>query len=340
MSLISDGEKFDYNCIDIVKILMAVFVIAIHTSPLANIESGIFLNIYNIIISTAVPFFFMSSGFLVMNKMECNNDIGIIWKYVLKIIRLYLIWTIIYMPLTIYGYITNDNSLLNDILSFIRGMFFIGEHYNSWILWYLLSLIYSILLIGILLRCKVRIKGIYFISVLLFIFGHIMTIWGDKLDMLQYPVEKLVRYYRFVFLHGRLFTGMFYIMTGMIISKYKNNISIFLSIGLMLFVGNIFVNELYYSVSIAVYSIIIFYLTISIDIKNKKLYKKLRDASTVFYFTHMVFWSFYTILILKNPNHPGIDSFFVSLMCCVIASFILIKLKEHKRFKWLKNIIN
>jgi hypothetical protein len=244
------------------------------------------------------------------------------------------------MPLTIYGYVNNDNSFVVDILSFIRGLVFIGEHYNSWILWYLLSLIYGTLLTGVLLKFKVKIKIIYFISVLLFVFANAMASWESKIVALHYSVQTPVKYYSYVFLDGRLFIGMFYFVTGIIISRYKYDISIILSIGFMLFFCNIFVQELYSLISIAVYSIIIFLLIVPIQIKSNIIFKKFREASTIFYFMHMIFWSIYTIIILKNPNHYGFDSFIITLTCCIIISVVLIKLKEYKNFKWLKCIIN
>jgi surface polysaccharide O-acyltransferase-like enzyme len=209
---------------------MAIFVIAIHTHPFGNVELEILQKIYSTIVSIAVPFFFISSGFLVFNKMENFDNIKI-RKYLLKLIRLYLI----YMPLTIYDYANNNHSLIFNVWLFIRGLFFIGEHYNSWILWYLLSLIYSMLLIGILITCKIRIRVIYLISVLLFIFANIMTIWVNNIDILHGFIQTPTRYFQYCFSNGRLFTGMFYVMTGVIISKYKNDIYILFYIGLMLF---------------------------------------------------------------------------------------------------------
>jgi surface polysaccharide O-acyltransferase-like enzyme len=318
---------------------MAIFVIAIHTHPFENVKLEIFQKIYSTIISTAVPFFFMSSGFLVFNKMENFDNIKI-RKYLLKIIKLYLIWTLIYIPLTIYDYANNNHSLIFNVLLFIRGLLFIGEHYNSWILWYLLSLIYSMLLLGVLIKCKIKIRVIYLISVLLFIFANVMTIWVNKIDLLHGFIQTPMRYFQYAFSNGRLFTGMFYVMTGVIISKYKNDIYILLSIGLMLFLGNIFIQELYSSISIAVYSTIVFLLTIQVKFNENKIFKKLREASIIFYFMHMILKSVYTIIILKEPNHLGIDVFIFSLVGCVIISIILIKLKEYSKFKWLKNIIN
>jgi hypothetical protein len=129
-------------------------------------------------------------------------------------------------------------------------------------------------------------------------------------------------------------------MTGVIISKHKNDIYILFYIGVMLFFGNIFIQELYSAISIAVYSIIVFLLIIQVNFNENKIFKKLREASTIFYFMHMILMSTYTIIILKEPRHLGMDLFIFSLMGCIIISIILIQLKEYSKFKWLKYIIN
>ena len=99
-----------YNSIDLFKIFMAVFVVAIHTQPF--IEKKYYL--YSLIIRSAVPFFFMCSGYLLYSKIEVSNDDYriVILNYVKKIAQLYLIWSIIYLPITIYSFIIHKHSFL------------------------------------------------------------------------------------------------------------------------------------------------------------------------------------------------------------------------------------
>jgi surface polysaccharide O-acyltransferase-like enzyme len=332
-----ENEK-QYNGIDLLKFIMAIFVITIHTQPFINVKSVLFFNIYRIIASTAVPIFFMCSGFFIFNKIENLYNSKKIWEYLVKIIKLYLIWILIYMPFTIYEFVNDNNPLGKDILEFVRRLFFTGGRYYSPHLWYLLSLIYSLLFIGILLKYKVKIKIIYFISLLLFVFGSVMTIWIKNIDVLNHYVQNAMKYYSYIFANGSLFIGMFYVLTGIIISKYKHDISILLSIGFMMFFGNVFIQELYSPISVAVCAIIIFLLFVSIQFDDNAIYKKLREASSILYFMHMIFWSIYTIII-KEPFHSGFDSFIVTLISCILISIILIKLKNRKTFKWIKYIM-
>jgi hypothetical protein len=286
-----------------------------------------------------VPVFFISSGFLIFNKIKNHDDFKRIWKYTVKIIKLYLILTLIYLPFTIYGYANNNYPFSMNILAFIKMVFFTGGYLYTMHLWYLLSLIYSLLLTGILLKYRVRIKIIYFISLLLFIFGSVMTIWIKKIDVLDHSVQTLIKYYSYIFPNGSLFIGMFYVLTGAVISKYKCDISILISIGFMMFFGNVFIQELYFPISVTACAIIIFLLIVSINIHDNIIYKKLREASAIFYFMHMMFWTIYTIII-KKPFHYGYDSFFVTIISCILISIIFIKINNLEKLKWIKNIIN
>jgi hypothetical protein len=203
------GDRQHYNSIACFKIIMAIFVVAIHTHPLENYALGFSEKIYNMLVSMAVPFFFISSGFLLFGKIDNLVDLGKIWKYLKKIIKLYCIWTLIYIPLTIYAYIGNDHSALMDALLFIRGLLFIGEHYNSWILWYLLSLIYSVILIGILIKFNVSIILIYLISILLLIFGHTMSFFVNEINDLQGFFKTIITLYKYAFGNGSYLQGCF-----------------------------------------------------------------------------------------------------------------------------------
>lgn len=335
--MFNENEK-QYNGVDLLKIIMAVFVITIHTQPFVNSKSILFFNVYRIIVSTAVPIFFISSGFLIFSKIENQENEKKIWKSLIKVIKLYAIWTLIYMPLTIYEYATNNEPFVNDVLFFIRSLFFIGGRFSTMHLWYLLSLIYSLLLTGILLKFKIKIRIIYFISLLLFVFGSTMTVWINKTVVLNHYVQKAVQYYSYVFPNGSLFIGMFYFLTGIIISKFNCDISILASISFMIFFDNIFIQELYFPISIAVFAIIIFFFAVSIRVDNNMMYKKLREASTVFYFMHIMFWTIYKIII-QDAFHSGIDSFIITLICCIFMSTLLIKLKEKSAFKWIDYIL-
>jgi surface polysaccharide O-acyltransferase-like enzyme len=135
---------------------MAFAVIAIHTHPFENCENKNFLNGYNILVNLAVPFFFLASGYLLAVKMEYpyGKDLTRLKEQLLKIIKMYLTWTLIYLPMAVYNFISSGTSFIKSVCLYIRGFVFIGQQYNSWQLWYLLSTIYALIIIGVILKLK------------------------------------------------------------------------------------------------------------------------------------------------------------------------------------------
>lgn len=81
----------------------------------------------------------------------------------------------VYCPLAIYYYCNNNESFLFNTADFIRGFLFVGEHYNSYALWYLLSCIYGLLFIYFLIKRHADFIQIVIICNALMILGFIFT---------------------------------------------------------------------------------------------------------------------------------------------------------------------
>lgn len=67
-------SKQYYYGFDIIKLIAAVCVVAIHTQPLIGLEDIVLFCLYDFIIRLAGPFFFMVSGFLLFSKFDDNFD--------------------------------------------------------------------------------------------------------------------------------------------------------------------------------------------------------------------------------------------------------------------------
>jgi len=100
-------RRAEHNSIDFVKFIFAFFVVAIHTKPLINAENPIMLSLYETFLGLAVPFFFIASGFLITENQRTMPQSVLaerVRKHLVKLIKFYLIWSAIYLPLAIYGY--------------------------------------------------------------------------------------------------------------------------------------------------------------------------------------------------------------------------------------------
>lgn len=81
----------------------------------------------------AVPFFFISSGFLLYRKSSLNNfSLDRTKLYVVKLIKLYVIWTIIYFPFRIKSILKDERGIIYGVLTYYRDIIFAGSYVQLW----------------------------------------------------------------------------------------------------------------------------------------------------------------------------------------------------------------
>lgn len=108
---------------------MAILVVAIHTGPFEYTDSELIRRLFIIITELAVPFFFIASGFFLFRRHDWELRIA---QYAKRMFRLYVVWNIVYLPITIFGFIHNGVTLKTALLQFIRGFFLLGQQFYSW----------------------------------------------------------------------------------------------------------------------------------------------------------------------------------------------------------------
>lgn len=65
-----------YNGLDLLKFIMALFVVMIHVKP--NVHSDILTTVFNPILSIAVPIFFVLSSVLIFNKLTNGGTLRLL----------------------------------------------------------------------------------------------------------------------------------------------------------------------------------------------------------------------------------------------------------------------
>ena len=141
-------EKKNYYGIDLLKFIMAVCVGAIHTQPL---------------------YLFSKTDATILSR----KSMEVCKKYLSRVLSLYVIWNIIYLPITIFGFKENNMSFARYVLDCIRGFLFIGQQFYSWQLWYLLSVFFVIASICIMAEHKIKDKNIFKIMMAIFLMGGV-----------------------------------------------------------------------------------------------------------------------------------------------------------------------
>lgn len=329
-------EKRHYNSFDICKLLMALCVVAIHTQPFVHCTINI-TNIYDSFVSMAVPFFFLSSGFLLAQKFECSfaspNNVVVVKKYLIKIINMYVVWTVVYLPLAIYHFISSGTGILESVLLYIRGFVFVGEQYNSWHLWYLLSTIYALILILIFLYFKISPQKAMILSSFIFLISISIDYLSAYAGNSSLFIGLFIKIIKVSIVNGRILRGLFYLPLGCFLAQKQPNLKISWSMLVGGYLLNVLVQTSYLSsFFVAVSSIGFFCVINSIVLPNSRIYLVVRKMSTVIYFIHMYIWSIYYTLIYGEKTY-GMDCFVVTMVICLLVSAVTVVVIEYFKKK-------
>ena len=118
-----------YAGLDCFRLIAALLIITIHTSPLLSFgETGDFI-LTRVIARVAVPFFFMTSGFFMVFRYTRNTDR--LKAFIKNTLQIYGVAILIYIPINIYnGYFSREYLLPN----IIKDIVFDGTLYHLWYL--------------------------------------------------------------------------------------------------------------------------------------------------------------------------------------------------------------
>lgn len=278
-------DRQNFNGIDCVKLLMALVVVGIHTLSPETFSEGISCCI-SAVYALAVPFFFVTSGFLLSSKIKGSareEQLAYLRKWLRRLERLYILWTIIYLPYAIYGFSLEPLGFTKALAVYARNVILVGENYWSWPLWYLLAMLVAGCMIYLLLRFKVKRTYWYILAIAFAIVGilldelHANNLGGVNL---YYSIFKTTR--------NGFFVGFPYMVLGLHLSSYGIQFSK-LSLFTLLTIG--FVAQLVdipLSCYITVYALFALILSINFPTRKDLIYINVRLSSSVIYFIHML----------------------------------------------------
>ena len=120
----------EYNALDIMKFILAIFVMIIH--------SGMDKTILSPLLRLAVPLFFLVSSFFFFARKEKQ---GSLLRFLKRNLYLYLIWSIVQLPITLISrdYLQGGmgNTLRSILLDLVLGNGFTGS-------WYIMAMIIAV----------------------------------------------------------------------------------------------------------------------------------------------------------------------------------------------------
>ena len=154
-------EKRIYPGVNCFKLAAALFVIMIHTSPLTSFSAEADFVLTRILARTAVPFFFMVTGFFVLPKALGDTGRGL--RYLRRIGLIYLASILLYFPVNLYA----EHFRGVGAGGFLKMLLIDGTFYH---LWYLPALLLGFALVWVGLKALPW-KAVLGISVFLYLLG-------------------------------------------------------------------------------------------------------------------------------------------------------------------------
>lgn len=314
-----------YTGIDIFRFIAALMVISIHTSPLISYNSTADFILTRVISRTAVPFFFMTSGFFLLSRYNQNYDK--LKSFLTRTSIIYLISILIYIPVNIYtGYFKAENTAL--IL--LKDIIFDGTMYH---LWYLPAAITGALISWYMIR-KLGYKKSIVISGLLYLIG----LFGDSYYGISSIIPQIKGFYDFIFgissytRNGIFFAPIFFVLGGFIRDQNKKlsfkhsltgfifSFCLMLTEALLLYTSHIQRHD-----SMYVYLPICMYFLFSAVIHFKgKRFMLLRNSALIIYIIHpMVIIAVRMFSKLLNMNCLFIENSLISYIIVSVISVLI-----------------
>lgn len=345
-----------YNGVDLIKFLCAILVVMIHIPPYDPgagdcLAAELF---QSCVTRVAVPFFFIASGFFLYRKCTYESfDWKPISAYILKILRLYLIWTVIYLPFNILRIRWDAEGVSHGVKRYLKDLLFVGSFPH---LWYLVATMIGVCMVSFFLYKRCGIKTILTIAACLYAAGLLGQSWYGVISPFKFAYPGLWRL--FAVLEDLFFTtrngfmeGFLFIAIGMFFAYREINISLRKSIfgfvlSLLLMTGE-YCAVTHYNLAresdmfifLVPTAFFLFCIAGNIPSVDRGAYRALRQMGVLIYFLHLWVKEALELLcvigISLDLQKPGVE-FAIVLIVTIAASACIIRLSGNKKLKWMK----
>lgn len=310
---------------DILKFLMAFVIVSLHAGvsrELGRPFGQFCLNFQNL----AVPVFFVLSSVLFFNKLFSSQqqDPKAIWRYERRLLILYLIWSVIMIPVTLSLHHYQAQGIAG-ILYWLKDFFFDYTFYASWF--------FGALLVGMPLVFLLR--NYPWVLLVLVLALYIVFTFYSQLPL--WAVSPFEWYHQHLGTPSRSFLfGAIWIGVGCLICKWRllhivNQGAIY-KWGWILFIGLI-VSCLFKPLQIVgVLSILILFFVLDSSKFNLTAWVFLRKCSIIIYCVHYVLIHLLWQLHIEN----AFLVFFLAGAISFTVASIVVGLSNKKPFGFLK----
>lgn len=281
----------NYPMVDIFKFIAALMVMVIHFRPFSDVNPTLDFTSAQIVSRMAVPFFLICAGYFLAQK-----DMR---KTALKLLKLYGIWSLIYLPIVLIGATYNQTGWGTDFLLIVRDIFFQGTTLH---LWYLPAVVFAIFLIA-WLRKFMDLKKILILSLILYGIGLFTDGYYGVLSQLPW-MKVIADRYLLIFASGRngLFFAFPFLALGLTIHETEvfSRITLkqawigfffsFMALFAEVIILENFAKPFDYNMFLFLIPVAFFLLAIGLkqDVEERPIHLNLRSMSSLMYFSHIL----------------------------------------------------
>lgn len=337
-------EKTQYYGLDLLKFLMALLVAARHVIQIYYpAESRWRLVIGNWLSNLAVPVFFVIAGFLLFKKLT-NTDWTIIRRYVCRILKLYILWCIIYWPIDIYNCHQSGEPVLKTILFYFQSFLFSSTITQ---LWYLPALATACLIVWAGYKAGLKIWMLLLLTSLLFIFG---CSCNNQYFLEHSPrkIQEFIHWYAPIFLTTRngVFYGSLYVTLGLWFSRKQWHMPPLLAAaGSLIFLGVMYKEvSTFYNANMVFSAVptVVCLVELAMGLKgtSSRFFLFLREQSQWIYFSHYYFIHLFSWTIHYNPLPMTQKNIMLSVLVPMFLFTFFISFLSHRQHgQWLRKLI-
>lgn len=318
---------------DHIRLIMAFMIIAIHTYPLASFSNTADYIITRILFRIAVPVYLTITGYYILPKALKNKDTLI--KYIKKISIVYLLASIIYIPLIIKPLL---NKGIYAIIVLIKNLLFTGVMNH---LWYFPALILGIIITYLIIK---YIPKEYQLALAICL--YILGLLGDNYYGLICNIKLLKSIYSVIinitgYTRNFLFFVPLFLIIGYKISlkedkiSKKNNLIGIIIFTILMTLEGLFIyykgSPLHTSMYVCLPVLTYFIFNYMICYLNKEENKPIRKISTIIYIIHP--WLIAVISKVKFIDNNLIIYLIVSITSYYISKLLILYLKSRKNMR-------
>ena len=318
--------------LDIVKFIAALLVVAVH-SEAVNAPPPPIYELFNPIIQSAVPMFFVISAFLVFRKIlatsKCGEQIKILLHFTKRLAILYLFWMIVETPLVFHArhYLSLD--LWKMPFAFLKDILFCSTFHGSW---FLSALVVGTWMIWGLSKIFGK-KLTWLISLIISLYAY----HAAKMPI-SWQIPNVWYTIHFQTPQNSFPVSLMWLCLGSTLAKPERlpfNKS-YTSLLWTICVGSYILVILH--VDMRLFMVLsLFLLAYHWKLGYKPVFKTMRQSSILIFMIHFIYISIFRILApqVEWLQH-GIILYVILCILSLLTALVTIKMKDYKYLGWLR----